>query len=75
MSHDQEVIQELLAALPLNQKLAHLVLSCIVGDAAASVENVAEICVIMAKYVPPEKRAAVIWALQDAANDLSARWQ
>jgi hypothetical protein len=75
MSPEQEVLQEMLAAVPLNQKLAHLVLSCLVSDAAASVENVAEICVIMAKYVPPEKRAAVIWALRDAANDLSARWQ
>ena len=74
MRHDQEAIQELLAGLPLNERLAHLALSLLVEDKpAVSIENLLEVAVIMSRHLPKSQRFAVVWHLNAATEELGLR--
>jgi hypothetical protein len=75
MPHEHDSIQETLRDLPLNEKLAHLVLSLIIEDKPTmSIENLLEVAVIMARHLPPSQQAAVVWYLNAAAAELDAKW-
>jgi hypothetical protein len=74
MRHDQQAIFDQLDNLPLNEKLAFLVASCLVDNPAISVEIIVDLALVMAKHLPVEQKSAVVWHLNNAAEELRARW-
>jgi len=74
MQHEQQAIYDALDDLPLNEKLASLVLSCLVNDPAISVEIIIDVALVMARHLPADQRARIIWHLTEVAAELDARW-
>lgn len=72
---EQRIIQDVLETLPFKYRVAHLVWSVTCDNAVLSIEVLIGIAMIMAKRLPPEQRAAVVWHLNEAASELKARWQ
>jgi hypothetical protein len=75
MRHDKRAIFDSLDDLPLNEKLAFLVASCLVDDAAVSTEILVDLALVMAKRLPESsQRTRLAWHLNAAATELSAKW-
>jgi hypothetical protein len=78
MQHDDaRVLHDVLAGLPLHDRLAALVCSIIADDPRAlqSVANVISVAGVMAKHLPSAERAAIVWHLLETAEEVDARWQ
>lgn len=74
MQHERQAIFDALDDLPLNEKLAHLVWSCLVDDPQASCEILIEVALIAAKRLRPDQQTAVCWYLSEAKTELEAKW-
>ena len=76
MSHEhQRAITDALRDLPLTSRLAHLLWSVTIdGNAPLSVELMIEVALVAARHLPPTQKASVVWHLNEAAEELKARW-
>jgi hypothetical protein len=73
MRHDQQAIFDQLDDLPLNEKLACLVASCLVDSPAASTEILIDLAMVMARRLEPSQRTRIGWHLNCVAQELGLR--
>jgi hypothetical protein len=76
--NEAQKINDALVALPQVDRVAALACSLIVGidpDSPSAVAILIEAATVLAKHLPPEQRAGVVWHLRAAAEELNARWQ
>lgn len=71
---EQQFYQDVLCNLPLKWKLTVLVSNLLMDDAEMTIENLIDVALIMTKRLPAAQRASVVWALNDAAETLGAKW-
>jgi hypothetical protein len=70
-----QVIAKTLAGLPTRYRISHLIASMLFEDKAAlSVQFLVEIATIMARRLPADQQTAVRWHLQNAIEELQAKW-
>jgi len=74
---DACALHDVLAGLPLHDRLAALVCSIIADDPRApqAVANIISVVAMMAKHLPPAERAAIVWHVLDTFEGIDARWQ
>ena len=75
MSPERQAIEDVLADLPVAEKLAALAGNLLMTDPRGSILNLVEAATIMASHLSPGERAEVAWLLAQARLRLEVQWQ
>ena len=67
-------VNDALVGLPLHDRVAALVVSIIEGKSRApmAIGTLIAVALILARHLPPAQRAAIVWHLRAASEDLEA---
>ena len=76
-AHDEvRRVHDVLRGMPLVERLSALAVSLVFEEpyAALGLMSLIRVALMMAKHLPPSEQTAVRWHLQNAIEELQARW-
>ena len=69
-------VHDVLRGMPLVERLSALAVSLVYEEpfSVSALQSLIRVALMMAKHLPPSEQTAVRWHLQNAIEELQARW-
>jgi len=73
---DVRRVHDVLRGMPLIERLSALAVSLVYEEpfSVFALQSLIRVALMMAKHLPPSEQTAVRWHLQNAIEELQARW-